>query len=37
MMITETAKGTADTHLCGPVTEEETGSNDVLFDGFYTM
>lgn len=35
-MTTETANGMADTRLCGPVTEE-TGSNDILFEGFYTM
>jgi len=35
MMAIETAKDTADTHLCGPVTEDEIGSNDILFDGFY--
>jgi len=37
MMATETAKDTADTHLCGPVTEDEIGSYDILFDGFYTL
>lgn len=37
MMATETAKDTADTHLCGPVTEEKIGSNDISFDGFYTL
>jgi len=37
MMATETAQDTADTHLCGPVTEDEIGSNDIPFDGFYTL
>lgn len=37
MMATETAKDTADTHLCGPVTEDEIGSNDIPFNGFYTL
>jgi hypothetical protein len=37
MMATETAKDNADTRLCGPVTENEIGSYDILFDGFYTL
>jgi len=37
MMATEIAKDTADTHLCGPVTKNEIGSNYIPFDGFYTL
>jgi hypothetical protein len=37
MMATETAKDTTDTQLCGPVTEDEIGSHDIPFDGFYTL
>jgi len=37
MMAKEIAKDTADTHLCGSVTEDEIGSNDIPFDGFNTL
>jgi hypothetical protein len=37
MIATETAKDTADTHLCGPVTEDKMGSNDNPFDGLCTL